>query len=660
MPQNSGNLKKFWRDLKRRKVIYVITVYAAISFAILQVVDIVARPLQLPDWTEALIIVLLCIGFVISVFVSWIYDLTPAGIRKTKPLGAAKRIDYKTTSTSSGWKTTSFISAVLIIVLLGFNFIHKGELNEDLSKLDKSIAVLPFINDSPNDSNQYFINGIMDKVLNNLQLVKELRVISRTSVEQYRNTTKSVPEIAKELGVNYIVEGSGQRYGNSFSVSVQLIRAKGKETHIWAKPYEQEIREVKDILDIQSQIAQSIAAELKASITPVEKQIIEKIPTANLTAYDFYQRGREEVMRTGPSALNHQKAKRAETFFKKSLGYDSTFAPGYTGLAMVSYLKGNLDSMLIFANIALSHDYQLADAYSLRGVYFADRYNYEKAAEEFDKAIKFNPNDWRAYYLKGFLRSSLVRSIENFQKAVEHNHQIEQPKLLRSLAEAYLVAGFPEKGNLFNHNALMLDGDSARYFSYQATYEADNQGNYINAIDLLKNVYRIDSAFYGLNRRFALYYMYSKQRGESLKWVRRWVKELNTFKDFTDINEFHRIGYIYWVNGYKKEAEYYFGLKKQMIDETMKNSDGLNYYIYYDLAGMSAFRGNREQAFGYLRKFINRPHQEAWMVTLIKNDPLFETIRSEPEFQQIIRDVEAKFIAEHKEVGKWLEEQGML
>lgn len=220
MPQNSGNLEKFWRDLKRRKVIHVITVYAAISFVILQLVDIVARPLQLPDWTEALIIVLLCIGFVISVFVSWIYDVTPAGIRKTKPLGAANRFDNKTTSTSSGWKTISIISAVLIIVLLGFNFIHKGELNEDLLKLDKSIAVLPFINDSPNDSNQYFINGIMDKVLNNLQLVKELRVISRTSVEQYRNTAKSVPEIAKELGVNYIVEGSGQRYGNSFSVSV--------------------------------------------------------------------------------------------------------------------------------------------------------------------------------------------------------------------------------------------------------------------------------------------------------------------------------------------------------------------------------------------------------------------------------------------------------
>ncbi len=660
MPQNSGNFEKFWRDLKRRKVIHVITVYAAISFAILQLVDIVARPLQLPDWTEALIIVLLGIGFVISVFVSWIYDVTPAGIRKTKPLGAAKRIDYKTTPTSGGWKTTTFLSAVLIIVLLGFNFIHKREFNKDLSKLEKSIAVLPFINDSPNDSNQYFINGIMDKVLNNLQLVKELRVISRTSVEQYRNTTKSVPEIAKELGVNYIVEGSGQRYGNSFSVSIQLIRADGKETHIWAKPYEQEIREVKDILGIQSQIAQSIAAELKASITPVEKQIIEKIPTANLTAYDFYQRGREEVRRTEPPALNRQKAKRAEILFKKSLAYDSTFAPGYTGLAIVSYLNGNLDSMLIFANIALSHDSQLAEAYSIRGAYYAHRYNYKKAAEEYDKAIKFNPNDWHAYYLKGFLTSSLVRSIENFQKAVEHNHQIEQPELLRSLAEAYNVAGFPEKGNFFNREALLLDGDSAQYFSYRATYEADNQGNYINAINLLKNVYRIDSAFYGLNRRFSLYYMYSKQPGESLKWVRRWVGELNTVRDFTDKNEFHRIGYIYWLNGYKNEAEYYFGLKKQMIDETMKSSDGLNYYVYYDLAGMSAFGGNREQALGYLRKFINRPLQEAWMVTLIKNDPLFETIRSEPEFKQIIRDVEAKFIAEHKEVGKWLEEQGML
>jgi len=127
----------------------------------------------------------------------------------------------------------------------------------------------------------------MEKVLNNLQMIKDLRVIPRTSVEQYRNTIKTIREIAKELGVNYIIEGSGQKYGNRFSLSVKLIGA-AKENHLWGHPYEQEIKDVYDFFNVQSQIAQAIAAELKAVITPEEKQIIEKVSTSNMVALDLY------------------------------------------------------------------------------------------------------------------------------------------------------------------------------------------------------------------------------------------------------------------------------------------------------------------------------------------------------------------------------------
>jgi len=129
-----------------------------------------------------------------------------------------------------------------------------------ISPSDKSIAVLPYKNDSKDEENTYFINGLMEEVLNNLQKIKDLRVISRTSVEQYRNQTKSIPEIAKDLGVNYIVEGSGQKYGNSFRLRTQLIMAE-HESHLWGESYQQEINDVKDIFRVQSQIAESIAKE---------------------------------------------------------------------------------------------------------------------------------------------------------------------------------------------------------------------------------------------------------------------------------------------------------------------------------------------------------------------------------------------------------------
>jgi TolB-like protein len=165
-----------------------------------------------------------------------------------------------------------------------------GKQAVDVTKLEKSVAILPFKNDSPDEENTYFINGIMEEVLNNLQKIKDLRVISRTSVEQFRNQAKPILEIAKELGVNYIVEGSAQKYGNSFRLRTQLIMAE-QESHLWGESYQQRLSEAEDIFRIQSEVAESIAKELRAVITPEEKDLIEKVPTNELEAYDAYLKG---------------------------------------------------------------------------------------------------------------------------------------------------------------------------------------------------------------------------------------------------------------------------------------------------------------------------------------------------------------------------------
>ena len=289
----------FWGELKRRKVVHVITVYAATAFVILELVNMVARPLQLPDWTEAFIIVLLCIGFVIAIFLSWIYDITPAGVKKTKPVSDIKPTDQATHEVSGGWKAATYISAVIIVALVVFNLINKRNLNDGISRHAKSIAVLPFLNESPVDSNKYFINGIMEEVLTNLQrILKDFRVLSRTSTDQYKGPDRpTIPEIARKLGVNYIVEGSGQKYGNKFVLRVQLITGKN-ERHLWAKSFDREIKQTTDIISIQAEIAQSIAEELNATITPAEKQLIDKAPTTSLTAYDLYKRAEEELRKS--------------------------------------------------------------------------------------------------------------------------------------------------------------------------------------------------------------------------------------------------------------------------------------------------------------------------------------------------------------------------
>ena len=160
-----------------------------------------------------------------------------------------------------------------------YKIIDRSKQTQDLTKLEKSIAVLPFINDSPDKENAYFVNGIMDEIINNLQKIKDFRVLSRPSVERYRGETKlTLSEIAKKLNVHYIVDGRGQKYGNKIVLRVELIAAEN-EKHLWGESYKQEIHETSDLINIQSQIAQSIAAELKATMTPEEKQLIEKTPT---------------------------------------------------------------------------------------------------------------------------------------------------------------------------------------------------------------------------------------------------------------------------------------------------------------------------------------------------------------------------------------------
>jgi len=565
----------------------------------------------------------------------------------------------------------SFLVCVIIIVaLFVFNIIGGGKQTKEL---EKSIAVLPFINDSPDEENVYFINGIMEEILNNLQTIKDLRVISRSSVEQYRGPTRPTsPTIAKTLGVNYIVEGSGQKYGNTFRLRVQLIEAV-KDRHLWAESYEQEIHETKDIFGIQSQIAQAIAKELKAIITPEEKQLIDKTSTTNLTAYDFYQRGKEEYIKYWIDSDNRAALEKAEDFYHQALEYDPTFAQAYTGLARVYYDKHYwetyytqkfLDSVPVLCDIALSYDNQVAEAYIVRGNYYRAKGISDKAAEEYDKALKINLNSWEAYYGMGNLywNDDLLKTIDNYQKAASLNRGSELPSLLRSIGYAYDQAGFKEKADNYCLEALKLDGDSSIYFEYlcQSEFWSNNLNK---SVKLGEKAFAMDST-----NAYNLWYLgfsYSMcdQFEESLKYFKKYIAILETFpEENRETGSEHRVGYAFWQNGYRKEAEYYFNKQMEHCHSLIKfgRSHSQLLLSYYDIAAIYALRGEKDKAYENLKIFNQRQMMPLWAVTLIKKDPLFNSIRDEPEFQQIAREIEAKYQTEHERVRKWLEEQGML
>ncbi len=310
-------------------------------------------------------------------------------------------------------------AVIVVAALFLFNIIGIGKQTKDL---EKSIAVLPFINDSPNDSNQYFINGFMEDVLNHLQTIKDLHPISRTSAEKYRKTTKSIPEIAKELSVNYIVEGDMQRYGNSIRLSVNLFKVLKKELKLWGKTYEKKISDATDIFSLQSQIAESIAAELEAAISPQEKQTIEKISTKDLEAYDAYTEGEFYWRKLTPNDLET-----ALKYFELAKERDPNYALAYAGICdlWVGRQQMGITSpaearpkIIEAARKAIELDSTSAEVhYSLALMNTWTMWDWEKGEDEFKKTIEINPNHAEAHEYYAHLLANLGRNQEALKQS---------------------------------------------------------------------------------------------------------------------------------------------------------------------------------------------------------------------------------------------------
>jgi TolB-like protein/Tfp pilus assembly protein PilF len=399
MIQKLNSFERFWKELKRRKVVRVITVYAAIAFGILQLVDIIGPSLKWPDWTMSFVIVLLCIGFVISVFVSWVYDITPAGVKKTKPVSVEKHIDQTTTPTSSGWKIATYVSGVIIIALLTFNILIRIK-SKDLTKPEKTIAVLPFRNLSNDTTQLYFCDGFMEEILDNLQAIKSFVVRSRTSSDQYRDTKKSITTIGNELNASYLIEGSVGRDGNNLKIWVQLINSKA-DKRIWSKDY---TREMKQIFSLQSEIAKDISTELKAVLSPDEIEKIDKEPTGNLEAYNYFLQGNYYYNKSYAS----QDYRTAIQLYEKAIELDPRFALVYTQLARCHlaqywFYQDHSNNLLLKCkqeiDEAFGIDPDLSQAHLALGIYYYCGYlKYAEALEQFEIILKEQPKNSEAKY----------------------------------------------------------------------------------------------------------------------------------------------------------------------------------------------------------------------------------------------------------------------
>jgi len=419
----------FFEEVKRRKVYRVAAAYIIAAGGIIQLASAAFPAWELPNWTLRLVIVLLLVGFPIALILAWAFDVTPQGIRAT-PTVAAPRTHRRRNV------TMLVATGVIISAAAGFFLLPRVSAH----KIDKSIAVLPFESLSDEKENAYFADGIQDDVLTNLSKIGDLKVISRTSVMSYRGKSSNVREIGKALGVSTILEGSVRRIGNRVRVNVQLINAANDE-HMWAEDYD---RDLTDVFAIQTDLAQKIARELQAKLSPIEKAQIERKPTENSEAYLAFLQAHDLITRADKFRSNTEKA---EQLFEKATKLDPNFAGAFAGLAWVEdWIYHDFDptparkeKARAAAEQAIRLQPDLPEAHLALGFYhyYCER-NYQAALDEFAIAKRSLPNSAEVYMAIGAIerrQGKWEESTANLEKAASLS-----PKdawILENLADNY-------------------------------------------------------------------------------------------------------------------------------------------------------------------------------------------------------------------------------
>jgi TolB-like protein len=389
----------FFDELKKRKVYRTVAAYAVVAFVIMQIIEIVFPMFGIPDWAGRMIIILLFLGLPITIVFSWMYDVGEKGMARAKPMMVEGEADNRSIFAR---KRSWFIGAVTVVaIMLGYQssgsiFGYKfGKITDNR----QSIAVLPFDNMSEGENDDYFSDGITEDIITYLSKVRGLKVISRTSVMQYKDSKLNIRDIAKELGVANILEGSVRRAGNQVRITGQLIDAKTDE-HLWADIYD---RKISDIFKVQSEVAKIIASTLGAELSADEAEELASAKEVDPVAYDYYlKRGRE-------GTSNKDELDQSIRYLEKALEYEPKYLDAILALASRHgwiYFLGldkttdRLSKYKKYIDLAKSIEPDNPFVSEVEGDYYYRIYrDYSKANELYDKAnlesaVSFGRRAW--------------------------------------------------------------------------------------------------------------------------------------------------------------------------------------------------------------------------------------------------------------------------
>jgi TolB-like protein/Tfp pilus assembly protein PilF len=415
----------FFAELKRRNVYKVAVAYAVVAWLLIQAASILFPTFEMPAVAMKLLVFVLVAGFVVAVVVAWAFEMTPEGMKRTENLSPDERLPY--------WSRRKYAALVMSVAAIAaalwvFQLVRAkfspapGQSEAATAIPTKSIAVLPFDNLSRDPDNAFFAEGVQDEILTRLAKVADLKVIARTSTQKFKSVPANLPDIARQLGVAHLLEGSVQKAGDQVRVNVQLINALS-ETHLWAETYD---RKLTDIFAVESEIAKTIADRLQAQLTGSEKTAMARKPTVDPEAYEFYMKGRHFWNRRTEAGI-----RKAMELFQQAIAKDPSYALAYAGLAdcesvMPNYSddppKPHIDRGIVAARRALELDNTLAEAHTALGNGLVSDLQFAGAEAAFKRAFELNPNYASGHQWYGETLQSLGRfgeAIAELRKARE-------------------------------------------------------------------------------------------------------------------------------------------------------------------------------------------------------------------------------------------------
>ncbi|MFL6530378.1 MAG: tetratricopeptide repeat protein [Chthoniobacterales bacterium] len=667
-------MSNFFEEVQRRKVYRVAVAYVIAAGGLIQLASAAFPAWELPNWALRLVITLLLIGFPIALIFAWIFDITPEGIQRTSRVEAVRSSHRRRNI------AILCIIGVAISGVAGFFVLPRAA----AKKVDKSIAVLPFENLSDDKENAYFADGIQDDILTNLSKIGDLKVVSRTSVMGYRGKPSSVRDIGKALGVSAILEGTVRKAGNRVRVNVQLINSDNDE-HMWAQEYD---RDLVDVFEIQTDLAQKIANELQAKLSPSEKAQLTRKPTENGEAYLAFVQAHDGASHIG----SLDKLRQSEQLYERAIQLDPNFATAYAGYSRLeSWVFNTFDhsnprreKARTLALRALQLQPDLPEGHLALGFsyYYGDS-NFDAALQEFEIAQRGLPNAAEVYLALAAIQRRFGRFAEstaNFEKCVSLN-----PKdswTLQNLAYNYQMLHDWDLALATIDRALALTPDSPAVLGLKAKFAIARNGDFSVAEDAVARVKQApetdDKAFYLCTEEGALR-LFQRRYADALKSAEQ-VNDATLQKTDVLPQKYVTIGLAHLGLGDQAAAREAFTKVKDLVSArlaSMPESPDARIALALALAYLGdhdgalretqraleilpvtkdAFKGpdvleaaaqiyvvlnERDRAFAALEELAKKPNGSS--PYLIRLNPAYDTIRDDPRFEPVVQKFSAKF-----------------